>query len=85
MTTKNGFDVLFNGLYDENGPPTDVADRIGASHPNHFAKLMQIRATAYIAQLDKPVLDALDAKGFKRNMGMYVALQGAHIPALTRL
>lgn len=45
----------FAAFYAENGPPTDVADRLSASYPNKFVKLLHQRLTKAIAEADKYV------------------------------
>jgi hypothetical protein len=55
MSTKNGWDVLFKGTYEEGGPPTEVSDLLTASFPHYLAKWIQTRATSYIKDLDKYV------------------------------
>lgn len=55
MSTKNGWDVLFKGSYEEGGPPTEVADLLTASFPHYLGKWMQKRATEYIKSLDQCV------------------------------
>ncbi|EEB94411.1 hypothetical protein MPER_06778, partial [Moniliophthora perniciosa FA553] len=53
MSTKNGWGVLFAGLYSEDGPPTNIADRLNASFPNVFMSSgMAQRAVKIIAELD---------------------------------
>jgi len=37
----------------EGGPPTEVADLLSASYPNHLLKQLHRDATARIAELDK--------------------------------
>ncbi|KZT40144.1 FAD/NAD(P)-binding domain-containing protein [Sistotremastrum suecicum HHB10207 ss-3] len=69
MSTKNGFKVLFEGTYEESGPPTEIADRIIGSFPNRLTKLMHQRATKYIAQLDDQILQDLKKVGFRTNFG----------------
>ncbi|KAK7032645.1 hypothetical protein VNI00_012910 [Paramarasmius palmivorus] len=60
-----------SGLYSENAPPTDIADRLNASFPNVFmGSGMAQRATKYIAELDKPLLEALNKRGFRTNLGL---------------
>ena len=46
---------LYEGLYREDGPPTDLADRISASFPNNFVRLLHQRMTKDIAEADKYV------------------------------
>ena len=66
-------DAIFEGLYREDGPPVDLADRISASFPNHFLRLLHQRVTKDIADIDKYVLTlqsrvdiAEDAQGHPR-------------------
>ncbi|EGO00145.1 hypothetical protein SERLA73DRAFT_107137 [Serpula lacrymans var. lacrymans S7.3] len=68
MTTKEGGPRLF-ALFWEGSPPTDIADRINASYPNHLLKLMHQRVSRDIAEADKELLDGLRARGFKLSMG----------------
>uniref|UniRef100_A0A0W0FNY1 Flavin-containing monooxygenase n=1 Tax=Moniliophthora roreri TaxID=221103 RepID=A0A0W0FNY1_MONRR len=71
MSTKNGWGVLFAGLYSQDAPPTDIADRLNASFPNHFMSSgMAQRAVKIIAELDKPILDGLHKVGFRTNLGI---------------
>lgn len=46
---------LYQGSYSEDGLPTDLADRISASFPNHFVQLLNQRVTKDIADADKYV------------------------------
>ncbi|EGO00127.1 hypothetical protein SERLA73DRAFT_107112 [Serpula lacrymans var. lacrymans S7.3] len=68
MTTKEGCPRLFP-LYWEGSPPTDIADRINASYPNHLLKFLHQRAVRDIAEADKELLDGLRARGFQLSMG----------------
>ncbi|KAI6115931.1 FAD/NAD(P)-binding domain-containing protein [Pisolithus sp. B1] len=56
-------------LYSENGPPTDLADRLSLSFPNAIVKLLHQRVTRVVAEADKDILDGLRKVGFKLNMG----------------
>ncbi|THU96531.1 FAD/NAD(P)-binding domain-containing protein [Dendrothele bispora CBS 962.96] len=70
MTTKNGWDVIMS-LYTEDGPPTDVADRMSASFPNNFMRNgISQRQTEAIAERDRSLLEGLKKRGFKTNMGI---------------
>ncbi|KIM53187.1 hypothetical protein SCLCIDRAFT_1158567 [Scleroderma citrinum Foug A] len=53
----------------EDGPPVDLADRISASFPNHFLRLLHQRVTKDIADIDKDILDGLRKVGFKLTFG----------------
>ncbi|EGO25706.1 hypothetical protein SERLADRAFT_437430 [Serpula lacrymans var. lacrymans S7.9] len=68
MTTKEGMPRLLS-LFWDGGPPTDIADRINASYPNHLLKLMHVRLTKNIAEADKVLLDGLRKRGFKLSFG----------------
>lgn len=39
LSSKSITDILMKGLYDENGPPTDVADILSNSSPNILNKV----------------------------------------------
>ena len=69
MSSKNGLDVLLEGLYEEGGPPTEDADLIFMSFPNPMLKRMHIDATAEIARRDKDMLAGLEKAGFKTDDG----------------
>ncbi|KAF8661622.1 hypothetical protein AX16_001296, partial [Volvariella volvacea WC 439] len=66
MSVKNGWDVLFGGVYSEGAPPTDIADRLGASFPNYMGIGLAQRSTQRIADLDKELLKKV---GFRINFG----------------
>ncbi|KAG5640708.1 hypothetical protein DXG03_007477, partial [Asterophora parasitica] len=69
MSTKNGWDVLMGGtsyvpllipqpntlagVYSEDGPPSDIADRLSASFPHHMGVGLSQRKVKEIAELDK--------------------------------
>ncbi|KAF8150950.1 hypothetical protein B0H34DRAFT_730728 [Crassisporium funariophilum] len=69
ISTKKGVKMLMAGLYEENGPPTEVADRISASFPNLFMSGLGYRAAKLIAEADKETLDGLKKVGFRTNTG----------------
>ena len=69
MSSKNGLDVLLEGLYEENGPPTEDADLMFMSFPNPMLKRLHIDATVEIARRDKDMLDGLEKAGFKLDDG----------------
>jgi len=71
MSTKKGLPILLGGLYEENGPPTDVADIINASFPNLFMSGLGYRSAKLIAEADKEILDGLHQRGFRTNMGFH--------------
>jgi cation diffusion facilitator CzcD-associated flavoprotein CzcO len=69
MSSENGISVLFAGLYEEGGPPTEDADLIFASIPYPQLAVMHKDATKQIADLDRELLDGLEGQGFKIDYG----------------
>ena len=51
-------------MYDEGGPPVEVADLINASFPNHLMKQMHKMAMLHIIESDKSV--TVHCRGFFR-------------------
>ncbi|KAJ6628886.1 FAD/NAD-binding domain-containing protein [Mycena sp. CBHHK59/15] len=71
MTVKNGWRVLMDGVYSENAPPTDVADRLNASFPNH-SQSFWLRGGRWRLRrptIDRDLLDGLRKRGFRLNLG----------------
>lgn len=68
MSTKEGMPRQF-GIYTEDGPPTDIADRLSASFPNKLLKLVNQRVTKDIAQVDAKLLYDLKKCGFRTTLG----------------
>ncbi|EAU90811.1 monooxygenase [Coprinopsis cinerea okayama7 len=69
MSVDAGWKGLFEGVYDENSPPVDVADRLTASFPHWASIPLNQDKVKYVAELDKPILDALHKVGFRTNLG----------------
>lgn len=69
MSSENGLGILFKGLYDEDGPPTEDADIMFSSTPNRVHQRIHMFVTQLIAQADKPLLDGLKKAGFKLDFG----------------
>ncbi|KAH7922234.1 FAD/NAD(P)-binding domain-containing protein [Leucogyrophana mollusca] len=69
MSAKEGVPRAMVNFW-EGGPPTDVADRMGASFPRHLAIPLAQRLTRAIAEADKELLDGLRARGFKLTFGI---------------
>ncbi|TFL05208.1 hypothetical protein BDV98DRAFT_542839 [Pterulicium gracile] len=70
MSVQNGWKVLMGGVYDETGPPSDVADRLNASFSNMMRVPIYQSQIAQIAEMDKELLDNLNEVGFKTNLGV---------------
>ncbi|CAN5891692.1 NAD(P)/FAD-dependent oxidoreductase [soil metagenome] len=64
MTSKNGIDVLFAGLYEHGGPPTEDADLMFASIPYPLLADFHKEATEEIARRDAELLEGLETAGF---------------------
>ncbi|KAM6504081.1 hypothetical protein JOM56_001024 [Amanita muscaria] len=84
MSVKNGFDVLFEGLYGEEGmPPVDIADKINASYTNSFMEGYAYRQRIRIEEADKELLEGLEKRGFRLNKG-YKDVSGFFLQAWTK-
>ncbi|KAK0463686.1 dimethylaniline monooxygenase [Desarmillaria tabescens] len=70
MSSAAGLGVLFRGLYEENGPPTEDADIMFSSTPNHMFQILHKYTTEEIAEIDRPTLDGLQKVGFKIDYGI---------------
>ncbi|BGP43329.1 hypothetical protein JCM10449v2_007360 [Rhodotorula kratochvilovae] len=67
MSSEHGIPGLLNGVYEEDGPPTDDADIMLTSLPIDLLAEFHTEATKQIAIKDKPLLDDLQKVGFKLN------------------
>lgn len=56
-------------LYSNNGPPTEIADRIGFSLPTPVGKVLHRYATQIAKEVDRPILEGLKKAGFKLDFG----------------
>ena len=65
-----GSGLAMAGMYDESGPPTDVADLLGASFPFRCAPEMHQATTAAMAEHDKEMLEGLARAGFQTSSGI---------------
>ena len=65
-----GSAIAMTGLYEESGPPTDVADLLGASFPFKCAPEMHQATTAAMAEHDKELLADLEKAGFLLTSGI---------------
>ncbi|KAK0211151.1 dimethylaniline monooxygenase [Desarmillaria ectypa] len=70
MSSAAGLGVLFRGLYEENGPPTEDADIMFSSTPNHMFQILHKYTTEEIAEIDRPMLDGLQKVGFEVDYGV---------------
>lgn len=53
QSVARGSKVVFKGLYEEHGPPVDIADLISASYPNLLAAKLLPKRTEIIQELDR--------------------------------
>ncbi|KAF9037135.1 hypothetical protein BJ165DRAFT_576244 [Panaeolus papilionaceus] len=70
MSCKNGWEVIMKGIYWEDGPSPDYADRLNASFPHHMATELNQMRTKVIAEMDKDIIEGLKKVGFKMNLGI---------------
>ncbi|TFK20744.1 monooxygenase [Coprinopsis marcescibilis] len=70
MSTENGWKVLMEGVYSENAPPVEVADKLNSSFPHLAAIPLNQMKVGHLAQLDKDLLDRLNKVGFRTNLGI---------------
>ncbi|KAK7056044.1 flavin-containing monooxygenase [Favolaschia claudopus] len=66
MSTRHGLSALMKPTYWEGGPPTEDADRDGAS----LVVGLYRRLTGVVAEADRDMLDGLRGCGFRVNMGI---------------
>ncbi|KAK7514891.1 flavin-containing monooxygenase [Phyllosticta citriasiana] len=64
-----GIFMMHEGLYDEDGPPTQDADVYGESLPNAVNFALNVDFTRRVAKAEAAVLDGLDKAGFARDAG----------------
>ena len=69
MSQKYGIPIIFGGLFFEGGLPTQYADLLSSAYPWPVVEDFGVGQTAAIAELDKELLDRLEAVGFKLNYG----------------
>jgi hypothetical protein len=69
MSVHKGMPMVVGGLYSENTPPTDLADRIAESNPKYVAKLYHQRLVPKLYEADAELLDGLEKAGFKHWKG----------------
>lgn len=70
MSQRNGIPVIFGGTYSEDGLPTEYADLLSSATPWPLVQEFAREHTADIAAQDRPLLDRLEAAGFKLNYGV---------------
>ncbi|KAI0074816.1 FAD/NAD(P)-binding domain-containing protein [Panus rudis PR-1116 ss-1] len=69
MSIKEGMPKLMYPLYWQDGPPTEIADRIDNSFPFYFVKMLAKRICASIHEADRPLIEALHTTGYRTNYG----------------
>jgi len=82
LSQKKGLSRMMYPIYGEDGPPTELADRINASFPYLMRIELSRRLVQVIEEDDKETLDGLRKVGFKLNRGMMEA--GMLISTLVR-
>lgn len=69
MTAKNGTPIFYRDAYSETAPPVDEADMLFTGTPYRLHARLARGATKTIAELDRPLLDALEEAGFGLTYG----------------
>jgi hypothetical protein len=69
MSQKYGIPIIFGGLFFEGGLPTPYADLLSSAYPWPVVEEFGVGQTKAIAELDRDLLDRLEAVGFKLNYG----------------
>jgi putative flavoprotein involved in K+ transport len=69
MSQKYGIPIIFGGLFFEGGLPTPYADLLSSAYPWPVVEEFGVGQTKAIAELDRELLDRLEAVGFKLNYG----------------
>ena len=69
FSAKTGLFMLYKGLYDEGGPPTEDADVYGQSLPLPVRFALNVDKTSQIAAAEKDNLDGLEKAGVKVDFG----------------
>ncbi len=69
MSQAKGIPVIFGGLFYEGGLPTAFADLLSSAFPWPVVQEFAVEQTRVIAELDRELLDSLEAVGFKMNSG----------------
>ena len=64
-----GVPMIHEGMYDENGPPTEEADVYGQSYPLAVQFALSVDLTNRIAAAEKSNLDGLKKAGFEVDFG----------------
>ncbi len=69
ISSGDGLGVICKGVYEEDGPPVDVADMLNMGNPLALTNLIGQQQTRQIAVKDKATLDGLAKAGFKLDYG----------------
>lgn len=69
FSAKTGLFMLYKGLYDEGGPPTEDADVYGQSLPLPVRFALNVDKTSQIAAAEKDNLNSLEKAGFEVDFG----------------
>ncbi|UGS36991.1 flavin-containing monooxygenase [Capillimicrobium parvum] len=69
MSSEHGIPLVFAGLYEEGGPPTEDADLLFAAFPFPLLGELNKQTTQAIAELDRELLEGLSEAGFAIDFG----------------
>lgn len=69
MSTKHGMPAYLGEFWAEDGPPTDIGDRLWLSYPLLVTKQLHKRVLDQVKELDKELLSGLEKVGYKLSWG----------------
>lgn len=69
MSTEHGVPALMGGLYEQDGPPTEVADLLFVSFPHDLLGRLHVGLTESLKQADAELLAGLERAGFALDFG----------------
>lgn len=69
MSQRFGIPIIFGGLYFEGALPTEYADLLNSAFPWPLVEEFAVDQTRAIAELDRDILQRLEAVGFALNFG----------------
>ena len=70
LTAKTGLFMLHEGMYEENGPPTEDADIMGQSLPIPVQFALNVGLTRRIKEAERETIEGLERVGFEVDFGV---------------
>lgn len=69
INSETGLKIICEGVYEEGGPPVEIADLMSHSMPIKLLNLMMQQQHRRISMMEKPLHDSLKKAGFKIDAG----------------